>query len=55
MPETPTPETPPPDWQQRVDTHPAVDQPGHPDEEQILQRLYGAPGPDGIYRGEGPQ
>ncbi|MFC5188159.1 hypothetical protein [Actinomadura harenae] len=46
---------PPPDWQQRVDAHPAVDQPGHPDEQDILQRLYGPPDAAGIYRGEGPQ
>ncbi|MFC4912597.1 hypothetical protein [Actinomadura gamaensis] len=55
MPDTPTPETPPPDWRDRVDADPAVDEPGHPDEEAYLRRLYGPPSSDGIYRGEGPQ
>jgi hypothetical protein len=36
-----------------VDAHPDVHRATEPDEEQILEELYGAPDADGIFRGEG--
>ncbi|MFF5258813.1 hypothetical protein ACFY4C_07690 [Actinomadura viridis] len=37
-----------------VDVHPDVHRATEEDEEQVLRGLYGEPGADGIYRGEGP-
>jgi hypothetical protein len=36
-----------------VDVNPGVHRATEPDEEQILQELYGEPDADGIFRGEG--
>ena len=36
-----------------VDVSPGVHQATEPDEELVLTELYGAPGADGIFRGEG--
>jgi hypothetical protein len=37
----------------RVDAHPDVDRATEPDEEQVLQGLYGEADADGIFSGEG--
>ncbi|WP_278045283.1 hypothetical protein [Actinomadura roseirufa] len=37
----------------KVDVNPGVHQATEDDEEQVLRDLYGAPDPDGIFRGEG--
>ncbi|MEV3921656.1 hypothetical protein [Actinomadura coerulea] len=34
-----------------VDVHPEVHVATEPDEQEVLERLYGPPGPDGIFRG----
>jgi hypothetical protein len=37
----------------RVDVHPDARRATEPDEGQVLRELYGEPGPDGVFRGEG--
>ncbi|MBA9003654.1 hypothetical protein [Thermomonospora cellulosilytica] len=37
----------------RVDAHPDAHRATEPDEESVLRELYGEPGEDGVYAGEG--
>ncbi|MEU8304533.1 hypothetical protein AB0C84_13325 [Actinomadura sp. NPDC048955] len=41
------------DHMDEVDVNPGVHRATEPDEEQVLRELYGEPGTDGIFRGQG--